>query len=173
MISEDLLSPAARRAIATTDAVYVSPIGFFEIGRKVRLEKWPEMAPFAARLVDVLREQGGVVAPLTRRFACARASGTGPTAILSTACSPQPPNAWPARWSAAIPFSPTSPPCTASGDAGLRRPRVPHSPLLKPRVETLTLTQICVAMFSFCPHGDESEQGMNGTPDCRDPTTVE
>ena len=51
----------------------MSPISFFEIGQKVRLGKWPEMAPFAARLVDVLREQGGVVAPLTPEI-CLRAS---------------------------------------------------------------------------------------------------
>ena len=62
---DTLLSPAARAAILAADAVYVSPISFFEIGQKVRLGKWPGMAPFAARLPDVLREQGGVVAPFT------------------------------------------------------------------------------------------------------------
>ncbi len=60
-----VLSPAARAAILAAEAVNVSPISFFEIGQKVRLGKWPEMAPHAERLGDVLREQGGSVAPFT------------------------------------------------------------------------------------------------------------
>jgi PIN domain nuclease of toxin-antitoxin system len=63
--ADGLLSPAARRAIAAAHTVYVSPISFFEIGQKVRLGKWPELVPFAPRLVEVLRDQGGVAAPFT------------------------------------------------------------------------------------------------------------
>lgn len=45
--------------------VRVSPISFFEITQKVRLGKWPDMEPFAPRLVDLLTAQGGYVAGLT------------------------------------------------------------------------------------------------------------
>jgi PIN domain nuclease of toxin-antitoxin system len=67
-----LLSAAARAALDDADAVYVSPVSFFEIGQKVRLGKWPEMSPHAARLVDILREQGGLTAPCTPEI-CLRA----------------------------------------------------------------------------------------------------
>ena len=49
----------------------MSPISFFEIGQKVRLGKWPEMAEFAPLLPEMLREHGGVVAPLTPEIALA------------------------------------------------------------------------------------------------------
>ncbi|MBW8882511.1 MAG: type II toxin-antitoxin system VapC family toxin [Asticcacaulis sp.] len=52
-------------AIASADAIYVSPVSLFEIGQKVRLGKWPEMAPLASRLPDILMQQGGLVATLT------------------------------------------------------------------------------------------------------------
>ncbi len=63
--SDERLSPAARAAIETADAVFVSPISFFEIGQKVRLGKWPEMAAYVEGLPDLLRDQGGFSAPLT------------------------------------------------------------------------------------------------------------
>jgi PIN domain nuclease of toxin-antitoxin system len=66
------LSPAARAAILTADAIYVSPISFFEISQKVRRGKWPEMAPDVPRLIEILKEQGGVVAPVTPEI-CLRA----------------------------------------------------------------------------------------------------
>lgn len=59
------LSPGARRAILGADAVHVSPISFFEIGQKVRAGKWPGMVAHAPRLAEILRGQGGMVAPLT------------------------------------------------------------------------------------------------------------
>lgn len=58
----------SRRAIACltdAEAVFVSPISFFEIGQKICLRKWPQMEPFAERLPDLLREQGGQTAALT------------------------------------------------------------------------------------------------------------
>lgn len=70
---ERQLSDPALAAIAAADAVHVSPISFFEIGQKVRTGKWPEMAPFAARLPDILRDQGGVAAPFTPEI-CLHAS---------------------------------------------------------------------------------------------------
>jgi PIN domain nuclease of toxin-antitoxin system len=44
------------------EAVLVSPISFYEIGRKVRLGKWPEMEPFVARLPALVETQGGRMA---------------------------------------------------------------------------------------------------------------
>ncbi len=43
----------------------ISPISFFEIGQKVRLGKWPRMAPFAGDLPVLLERQGGVTAELS------------------------------------------------------------------------------------------------------------
>jgi PIN domain nuclease of toxin-antitoxin system len=68
-----LLSDRARAAIQSADAVYVSPISFFEIGQKVRLGKWPEMAPHAANLPAILNQQGGIAAPFTPEI-CIHAS---------------------------------------------------------------------------------------------------
>lgn len=59
------LSSAARAAILEADAVYVSPISFFEIGQKVRIGKWPEMVGRAPDLPQILVDQGGIQAPLT------------------------------------------------------------------------------------------------------------
>lgn len=59
------LSPRAIACLSDAEAVFVSPISFFEIGQKIRLRKWPQMEPFAARLPDLLREQGGQTAALT------------------------------------------------------------------------------------------------------------
>lgn len=50
--------------MAQADSVMVSPISFFEIAQKVRLGKWPQMAPFLDRLPSLLDEQGGVQAEL-------------------------------------------------------------------------------------------------------------
>lgn len=68
---DNLLSPAARAAIMSADAVHVSPISFFEIGQKVRLGKWPEMVPFADRLQSLLADQGGLTAALTAEICLA------------------------------------------------------------------------------------------------------
>jgi len=67
------LSAPARSAIEAASVVYVSPISFFEIGQKVRHGKWPEMAPFASKLGAILRNQGGIAAPLTPEI-CLHAS---------------------------------------------------------------------------------------------------
>ena len=67
------LSARARAVLDEAAAVAVSPISFFEIGQKVRTGKWPEMAPFAADLPAMLRDQGGVVAALTPEI-CLRAA---------------------------------------------------------------------------------------------------
>ena len=70
---ESQLSQAAHQAIVSAEAVFVSPISFFEIGQKIRLGKWPEMKPFAADLAKILSEQGGYTAPFTAEI-CLHAS---------------------------------------------------------------------------------------------------
>lgn len=70
---DTLLSDAARDAIEQAQAVYVSPISFFEIGQKVRIGKWPQMAGMVDDLPAILTEQGGITAPFTPQV-CLRAS---------------------------------------------------------------------------------------------------
>jgi PIN domain nuclease of toxin-antitoxin system len=70
--SDSRLSAAALAEIAGAELVLVSPISFFEISQKVRLGKWPEMAPFIGRLDTLLLEQGGVPATFTPEI-CLRA----------------------------------------------------------------------------------------------------
>ncbi len=67
--ADHLLSPAARDEIAGADAVHVSPISFFEIGQKVRIGKWPEMAGLVQELPKILEGQGGLNAPFTPEIA--------------------------------------------------------------------------------------------------------
>lgn len=67
------LSESAKEVIAAADAVFVSPISFFEIGQKVRLGKWPEMEPMVEKLPAVLKEQGGLPAAFTSEI-CLHAS---------------------------------------------------------------------------------------------------
>ena len=44
--------------------ILVSAISFFEIAQKVRLGKWPEMAPYVDQLPALLASQRGVAASL-------------------------------------------------------------------------------------------------------------
>jgi PIN domain nuclease of toxin-antitoxin system len=71
--ADDLLSDRARAAVGTADVVYLSPISFFEIGQKVRNGRWPEMDAHVERLPDILRTQGGVLAPFSPEI-CLKAS---------------------------------------------------------------------------------------------------
>jgi len=64
LAADPRLSNTALATISAADTVLVSPITFFEIGQKVRLGKWPQMAPFVDRLAGLLEEQGGVIASL-------------------------------------------------------------------------------------------------------------
>lgn len=63
------LSKAARKALLESDAVRVSPISFFEIGQKVRIGKWPEMARYLDGLPERLKGQGGQTAPFSNEVA--------------------------------------------------------------------------------------------------------
>jgi PIN domain nuclease of toxin-antitoxin system len=53
------LSAPAIAAIEQAETVSISAISLFEIGQKVRLGKWPEMALFLDRLISLAQEQGG------------------------------------------------------------------------------------------------------------------
>ncbi len=58
------ISDPARRWIAAADSIVVSAISFFEIAQKVRIGKWPEMAPQVDRLAELLANQGATALPL-------------------------------------------------------------------------------------------------------------
>ena len=64
LTGDERLSMRALSAIENAETVLVSPISLFEIGQKVRLGKWPQMAPFAGDLPALLERQGGVLAEL-------------------------------------------------------------------------------------------------------------
>jgi PIN domain nuclease of toxin-antitoxin system len=50
--------------LAKAQTILVSAISFFEIAQKVRLGKWPEMAPYVDRLSDLLERQRGIATGL-------------------------------------------------------------------------------------------------------------
>jgi PIN domain nuclease of toxin-antitoxin system len=53
-----------RTTVQSAEAVFVSPISFYEIGQKVRLGKWPAMEEHVDHLADYLNEQSGLLAAL-------------------------------------------------------------------------------------------------------------
>ncbi len=55
MTNDRRISDRARQEIADADAILVSAISFFEIAQKVRIEKWPEMAPHLHQLLESQR----------------------------------------------------------------------------------------------------------------------
>jgi PIN domain nuclease of toxin-antitoxin system len=59
------LSVTARRIMTQGDPISVSPVSIFEIGQKVRLGKWPEMAGKIGTLLESMEGQGAAPAPLT------------------------------------------------------------------------------------------------------------
>lgn len=58
------ISERARTAIGQAQTVLVSAISFYEIARKVRLGKWPEMVAYVDRLPEFLDAQRAAVASL-------------------------------------------------------------------------------------------------------------
>ena len=60
------LGSGAKEAITGADAVFVSPISVYEVTRKARLGKWPEIIPHIGELVA---EGQTISAPLTRAVA--------------------------------------------------------------------------------------------------------
>jgi PIN domain nuclease of toxin-antitoxin system len=73
LTGDQRLSKTAIGLMEKADDIFISPISFFEIGQKVRIGKWPEMAPFVDRLPALLHEQGGRVASLSPEM-CLNAS---------------------------------------------------------------------------------------------------
>ena len=63
------LSQRAVTAMQQAETVFISTISLFEIGQKVRLGKWPEMAPFTEALPNILEHQGGWAAELSPEIA--------------------------------------------------------------------------------------------------------
>ena len=65
------LGGTVKTAILEADAVHVSPISAYEVVRKARLGKWPEIVPHMRAL---LAEQQTLSAPLTRAVAARAAA---------------------------------------------------------------------------------------------------
>ena len=74
MTEDDRLSNTAIDAISGNPLIHVSPISIYEIVQKVRLGKWPEMAPFADELIEQLTIQSALSASFTPTIAL-RAAG--------------------------------------------------------------------------------------------------
>lgn len=55
--------------LASANTVQISAISLYEIRQKVRLGKWPEMAPHAGRLSDLLSMQGIKILPISAQIA--------------------------------------------------------------------------------------------------------
>ncbi len=68
-VQSSKLDPAARKTIETARTVYVPPCSFHEITQKHRSGKWPEVEDIVRRLPQLLRAQGGTVAPYTAEMA--------------------------------------------------------------------------------------------------------
>ncbi|MDE0054608.1 MAG: type II toxin-antitoxin system VapC family toxin [Gammaproteobacteria bacterium] len=66
LMDSSRLGSDAKTAIIEADAVHVSPISVYEIVRKARLGKWPEIVPHIDAL---LTETQTVSAPFTRAVA--------------------------------------------------------------------------------------------------------
>ena len=64
LIKPHLLSEPARAAI-NSGPTLISPVSIFEIAQKVRIGRWPEMAPVVQTLPALVHEQGSLLAPLT------------------------------------------------------------------------------------------------------------
>lgn len=69
LFAASALSPTAREVIAEARTVYIPPCAFHEVAAKHRSGKWPEMEGMVARLPQLLRAQGGIVAPYTAEMA--------------------------------------------------------------------------------------------------------
>ena len=71
LTGDNCLTGKAVATINAADRVMLSPISFFEIARKVRLGKWPEMEAFIETLPALLQEQGGTIADLDAEICAA------------------------------------------------------------------------------------------------------
>lgn len=65
LVDDPRLPQAARALLLEADGVFVSAISLYEIGQKVRLGKWPEMAEVAPELIDIAHRDHYQLLPLT------------------------------------------------------------------------------------------------------------
>ncbi len=65
ILGSDRMTKTAVEAILSADEVMVSVISFYEIGQKVRIGKWPEMAPFVGELEALTAKRGITISPLS------------------------------------------------------------------------------------------------------------
>lgn len=65
ILGSDRMTKTAVEAILSADEVMVSVISFYEIGQKVRIGKWSEMAPFVSDLEALTTKRGINIAPLS------------------------------------------------------------------------------------------------------------
>ena len=65
-MAPERLTDAVTAAVLDADVVYVSPISVYEVTRKARLGKWPEIVPHIDALVA---ETETLAAPFTRAIA--------------------------------------------------------------------------------------------------------
>ncbi len=63
--AKERLSPEATAILTVATSVTISAITLYEIGQKVRLGKWPEMASSVATLASMAREQGVEILDVT------------------------------------------------------------------------------------------------------------
>ena len=65
LVDSGWMTVAARRAIGDSDKVFVSAISLYEIGQKIRLGKWDEMAAAVPRMISGAAEAGIEILPLS------------------------------------------------------------------------------------------------------------
>lgn len=69
LTNDPKLTSRALAAAEAAEAVRLSPISLFEVSQKVRLGKWPEMAPYLDALPALAAGQGILTAPLSPEIA--------------------------------------------------------------------------------------------------------
>ena len=69
LIGDPFVSAIARKRMDEAETLILSSVSFYEISHKVRLGKWPQMAPHATRLVSLAQQQSLFIAPVTAELA--------------------------------------------------------------------------------------------------------
>jgi PIN domain nuclease of toxin-antitoxin system len=76
MTGDPRLPARTLKLMEEADAIFLSPVSVYEIAQKVRLGKWPEMAPVVDRLDLLVEEQNGSFITLTPEIALLAATMT-------------------------------------------------------------------------------------------------
>ena len=69
LTGDPFVSAIARERMDEAQTLILSSVSFYEISHKVRLGKWPQMAPLVARLVGLAQQQSLFIAPVTAELA--------------------------------------------------------------------------------------------------------